>query len=270
LRLRAVAPGVIENQIRLVADDGLEAVDTIQIQVIAPELSVNIDGPQRRFLERQATYQLQIANVGTADASNVEIAAHLDRGFTFVSTAHEGQYDPSQHTVFWSLANLPEGGSGTVPLTLLPVEEGDQAIRVQAHGDLGVAAEDERTVNVESLAELTFSIADVSDPIEIGGETTYEIRVNNSGSRDDSNVRVQVQLPPGIELLGSDADAQEDGQGGVFFDPRQRLAANDEMVYRVRVRGTTAGTHLVKAIVISDQSSTPVTKEESTMVYADR
>ena len=270
LRLRAVAPGVIQNQIRLTADDGLEAIDEIEVEVVAPQLQVALNGPQRRFLERQATYQLDIANVGTADATNVEIAAHLDRGFTFVSTDYEGQYDPNRHTVFWSLANLPKGGNGTVPLTLLPVEEGEQAIRLEARADLGVVATNERTVAVDSLAELTFSINDVSDPIEVGGETVYEIRLTNSGSRNDSNVRVQLQLPSGLSLLGVDGDAQEDGRGGVFFEPRSQLAANDEVIYRVRAQGTAAGTHLVKAIVTSDQSTTPVTKEESTMVYADR
>ena len=270
LRLRAVAPGVIQNQIRLTGDDGLEAIDTIEVEVIAPKLEVVLNGPQRRFLERQATYQLDIANVGTADATNVEIAAHLDRGFTFVSTDYEGQYDPSQHTVYWSLANLPQGGNGSVPLTLLPVEEGEQAIRLEARADLGVVAKNERTVAVDSLAELTFSINDVSDPIEVGGETVYEIRLSNSGSRNDSNVRVQLQLPSGMSLLGADGDAQEDGRGGVFFKPRSQLAANDEVVYRIRAQGVVAGTHLVKAIVTSDQSTTPVTKEESTMVYADR
>ena len=131
-------------------------------------------------------------------------------------------------------------------------------------------AQSERTVDVDSLAELTFSINDVSDPIEVGGETIYEIRLTNSGSRNDTNVRVQLQLPGGMTLLGADGDAQEDGRGGVYFQPRNQLAANDEVIYRVRAQGVSPGTHLIKAIVTSDQSTTPVTKEESTMVYADR
>jgi len=270
LRLRAVAPGIIQNEIRLTGDDGLEAIDVIEVEVIAPQLQVSLNGPQRRFLERQATYDVDIANVGSAAATNVEIVAHLDRGFTFISTDYEGQYDPNQHAVFWSLASLPEGGSGTVPLTLLPVKEGEQAIRLEAHADLGVVAKNERKLVVDSLAELTFSINDVSDPIELGSETVYEIHLSNSGSRPDTNVKVQLQLPSGMKLLGADGDAQEDGRGGVFFPPLNQLATNSKRTYRVRAQGTQVGTHLVKAVVTSDQSTTPVTKEESTMVYADR
>ncbi|TWU41542.1 Large cysteine-rich periplasmic protein omcB precursor [Novipirellula aureliae] len=270
LRLRAVAPGVIENQIRLTADDGLTAMHSVAVEVIAPEVQVGLVGPSRRFLERQATYQLEIANTGTADATNVEVVAQLDRGFTFVSTDFEGQYDPARHAVYWSLASLPKGKNGKVPLTLLPVEEGNRKIMIEAKADLGTVAQSESFVTVESLAELSFQISDSSDPIEVGGETTYEIRLANSGSRDDSNVRVQLQLPPGIERMSADGDAQEDGRGGIFFAPKTQMPANSELVYRVRVRGTTPGTHIVKAIVTSDQSAVPVTKEESTMVYSDR
>ncbi len=270
LRLRAVAPGIIQNTIHLKGDDGLEASHTVSVEVVAPELQVRLQGPSRRFLERQATYELDIANSGTADATNVEVAAYLDRGFTFVSTDFEGQYDSSRHAVFWSLASLPAGDQGKVPLTLLPVREGERTIRLEARADLGVVAKSEQTVTVDSLAELTFQITDSADPIEVGGETMYEIRLTNSGSRNDSNVRVQLQLPQGVELLSSDADADTDGRGLVAFAPRNELAAGTDVVYRVKARGVAPGTHLIKAVVLSDQSTVPVTKEESTMVYADR
>ena len=272
LRLRAVQPGTIRNVVRLVGEDGLTAEHAVDIEVVAPDLQVDLSGPNRRFLERQATFQIDIANLGTADADNVEIAAHLDRGFTFVSTdpATQGTYDPTQHAVFWSMEQLRAHEQGSVPLTLLPIEEGEQAIRLEIRGDLDEGGSVERTVAVEALAELTFQIADAADPIELGAETTYEIRVSNSGSRADTNVHVQLQLPPGMQRVSTESDAQEDGQGGIFFDPRKQLDPGDQLVYRVKVRGVQPGRHLIKATVISDQSDVEVTKEESTMVYADR
>ncbi len=269
LRLRAVTPGVVENRIQLLGDDGLADEHVVAVQVVAPELKIGLVGPAKRFLERQATYQLQIANVGTAPATNVEIAVQLDRGFTFVSTDNQGQYDPTRHTVFWSLAQLPEGGSGAVPLTLLPVEEGQRAINIEARADLGAVAKSDRSITVDAFAELDFQITNPGGPIEIGSETAYEIKVQNTGTKNDTNVRMQLQLPPALELISADGDAETDGRGLVVFRPRPQLAAGGEATYRVRVRGVAPGTHLVKAVVISDQLTVPVTKEESTRVYAD-
>lgn len=270
LRLRAVAPGLVQNTIRLQGDDGLQADHTIAVQVIAPELQVELSGPSRRFLERQATYELNIANAGTADATNVEIAVQLDRGFTFVSTDYQGQYDPTRHAVYWSLAQLPAGANGKVPLTLLPVEEGEQAIVIDARADLGVVAKSERKMTVEGFAQLNFAIRSEGGPIEVGSETVYEITVKNAGSKPDSNVRVQLQLPEGLKLISADSKAGTNGRGLVVFEPLAQLAPGSEQVYRIRLQGAAQGTQVVRAVVVSDQSTVPVNKEGSTLVYADQ
>ena len=270
LSMQAVQAGIVQNTIRVKGDDGLEANHTVAVEIIAPDLQVALSGPSKRYLERQATFHLEIANVGTADATNVDISVQLDRGFTFVSTDFEGQYDSSRHAVFWSLPSLPVGESGRVPLTLLPVEEGNRVLQTVATADMNIRANSERQVAVDSLAELTFSINDSADPVEIGGESIYEIRVTNSGSRDDTNVRVQVALPPGIQLAQQQGDFQQVGQGLIEFAPRALLKANDEVIYRLKTLGRAPGRHKVKAIVTSDQSNVPVTKEESIMVYSDQ
>jgi uncharacterized repeat protein (TIGR01451 family) len=269
LRMRAAKAGIVQNIIRVKGDDGLETTHTVAVEIVAPELKATLSGPSRRYLERQATYNLDISNVGTADATNVELSVQLDRGFTFVKTDFEGQYDSTRHAVFWSLPALPVGQAGKVPLTLLPVEEGNRVLRTQATADLGVKTASDSQVTVESLAELSFSINDSADPIEVGGTTTYEIRINNSGSRDDTNIKVAMQIPEGLQLV-EQGDFTPQGQGIIAFSPRALLKANDEVVYTVKARGTAPGRHLVKAIVTSDQSDVPVTKEESIKVYSDQ
>ncbi|QEG42187.1 DUF11 domain-containing protein [Roseimaritima ulvae] len=270
LRLRATAAGNVQNVVRLISDDNLSAEDAVAVEVVAPQIALELQGPSKRFLERPATYNIALANTGTANATNVELVAYLDRGFSFVSTEHEGQYDPSRHAIYWSLAELPTGANGTVPLTLLPVEEGEQAVRLEVTGDLGVREKNEKLVLIDTLAELSFSVADDQDPVETGSETTYEIRVTNSGSRGDTNVQLKVQLPPQLELVSADRNAGTDGRGLVAFEPLPRLTSQHEEVYRLRVRGNTPGTHKIQAILTSDQSTVPVTKEESTTVYSDQ
>lgn len=269
LRLRAVAPGQVSSEIRITGDDGLSAIDTTAIQIIAPELALDVEGPTRRYLERQATYQIHLANVGSAEATNVEIIAYLDRGFSFVGTEYQGQYDPNRHAVYWSLAELPPEARGAVPLTLLPIEAGERAIRLEARGDLNLISRHEKKVTVDAPAELTYSITDDADPIEVGSLATYEIRILNRGAREDGNVSLKLQLPEGLELVSSETDASTDGQGLVVFAPHAVIPAKGEVVHRIRVKGVQPGTQIVKAIVTSSQAPTAVTKEESTTVYAD-
>ena len=145
----------------------------MQIEVVAPQLAVEVEGPKRRFLERQATYTLQIANPGTAAARDVELVAFLPRGMKFVATDSQGQYDAAQHAVFWSLEELPPAKAGAVKLTTLPVEPGEQRLRVEGRAGLGLTAAGEQVVQVEQSAELLHTVKDPDEVIEVGSETTY-------------------------------------------------------------------------------------------------
>ena len=270
LVMKASRAGVVNNYIQLISEDEVVAKNSLPIEIVAPKLAVELDGPTRRFLERQAKYTLRIANQGTAMATNVDVVAYLDRGLSFVSTEFKGQYDSTRHAVFWSLAELPKGEIGEVPLVLLPIEPGEQLVRLEAQADLGIGAGSEKPITVETLAEITFSVNDDQDPIEAGATTNYAIRITNSGSREDTNVHLRIALPQGLEFVRADQQAQVDQRGIVSFAPLPRMSAQDEHTFRFTVRGRATGTHVLKAILTSDQSNVPVTKEESTMVYSDQ
>ena len=269
LRLRATRPGPATCKLQLESSTAAMAESSTSVEVIAPQLAVALDGPTKRYLERQATYQLTVVNTGTAPATNVDIVAYLARGMTFVSTEHKGQYDPSQHAVFWSLAELPPGAPGKVPLTVLPVESGDHTVKVQARGDLNALAQVEKVVSVESLAELSFQITDEADPIEEGSQTSYEIRVTNTGSREDTGIQLSVQLPRGLTLVDTDPESSLSGNGEVLFAPLPKLGPKEERIYRLKVKGMNVGQHLIRASLRSDTLEVPVSREESTRVYGD-
>jgi uncharacterized repeat protein (TIGR01451 family) len=241
------------------------------LEVVAPQLQLALTGPSKRYLERQATYNVRIANPGTAAAKNIELVTYLPKGLKFVSTDNQGQYDAQNHAVYWSLEELPPRMTGDVTVTAMPIETGQQKLRVEGRGDLGLTAAFDQEVLVEGLAELFFQVVDSADPIEVDSETEYEIRVVNQGSKTDTNVRVIVQMPIDLEPIGGDGPTRVrvDGQN-VIFEPLARLAPKGSAVYKVRVRGAGAGDHRVRVQVVSDEVRTPVSKEESTRVYADQ
>ena len=81
---------------------------------------------------------------------------------------------------------------------MLPIEPGNHKLKADGHAELGLQHTCEHEVVVEGLAELSFSVTDAADPIEVGSDTTYEIRVHNRGSKADSDIRIVAELPPGM------------------------------------------------------------------------
>ena len=68
LQLTAKRPGTVTNVLAARGDGKLRTENRFSLEVVAPQLDVALAGPKRRYLEREATYQVAISNPGTAPA----------------------------------------------------------------------------------------------------------------------------------------------------------------------------------------------------------
>jgi uncharacterized repeat protein (TIGR01451 family) len=270
LVLTAEQAGRVTNIMTAKADAGLHVDASCEFEVIAPDLKVTVEGPDRRFLERPATYQVSIDNPGTAPAKEVQLVTHLPKGLQFVSANNLGEYDAAAHSVIWSLAELPANERGTVELVALPVEPGQHTLQFSTKARDGLSDETQKEVTVEGIAALMFEVVDMDDPIEVGRETSYEIRVVNQGSKAAANVQVIAIMPDGLRALSGHGDTRYTLQGErVVFAPLPQLGPKAETTFHIQAQGVRDGDHRIKVQITTDEIREPITKEESTRVYAD-
>jgi uncharacterized repeat protein (TIGR01451 family) len=270
LKMKAVRVGSITNVVTAHGDANLKAEHRFALEVVTPQLDLSLAGPKRRYLEREATYQLSVSNPGTATAEKVELIAYLPPGLKFVNANNAGHYDEATRAVCWRLEELSVNEHGTVELVTLPIEAGQQNIKIRGTAQRGLAVEKEQSVVVEGVAAVLFQLAHTKDPLEVGGETTYEICVSNDGSKAARNIRVAVFMPPELKALTAEAPvhfALDAAQ--VVFDAMPELAPKSAATFKVRARGIRPGDLRVRCQLMTDDMQTPVTKEESTRVYAD-
>ena len=124
----------------------------------------------------------------------------------------------------------------------MPVQSGDQTLEVEGHAQQGLEDHTSQQVLVEGLAAIMFEVRDAVDPIEVGGETVYEIRVVNQGTKAATNVQIVVGLPPGMKATSADGETRHAIQaGGVVFEPISQLAPKADSVFRVHVQGVRPG-----------------------------
>ena len=270
LRLKAVQAGTIANVITARADANLRTQHRFNLEVISPQLNVALTGPKRRYLEREATYQLSVSNPGTAPAQQVELVAYLPQGLKFVNANNAGRYDEGTRAVYWRLDELPVNQHGSVELVTLPIEAGQFSIKVHGTAQRGLVVEKEQPVLVEGLAAVLFQLSHTKDPLEIGGETAYEITVVNQGSKASSNLQMSVLLPAELKPLAAEGPTRYTIENNkVVFENLPQLAPKTVATFRVRAQGVRAGDLRVRCQLMTDEMQQPVVKEESTRVYAD-
>jgi uncharacterized repeat protein (TIGR01451 family) len=258
------------SEITASADGGLEATSRAAVQVLGAELQAHRGGPQRCLLKGEVNWEVEVSNTGSAPATNVELSDTIPAGLEFVSAGDGGLYDASGRTVTWRFPSLAPGGRQKVALRVKAVSVGEHVDHVSVRAERGVEVRAEAPFTVEGVPALMLEVVDLEDPIEVGGELTYEVRVVNQGSCPCTNIQITATVPDGLQARDGTGPTAYRFQGAqVVFEPLAKLATKADVVYRMKVRGLQPGDYRFKVQMTCDQLRQPVYKEESSRVYKD-
>jgi uncharacterized repeat protein (TIGR01451 family) len=289
LKVAAAKPGLQWCQIGVTAEGSPDATSKASTNVVEPMLVVKQTGPAKCLVRAEPTYTIELSNPGTAATDPVLLHSVLPEGFDWINQASDGG-SCTGRTVTWRLPALSAGSNRSVtlklrasaatdpqgsllrtvaqagPVTVTPVG-GPPAAPVRS--GRGLEAKVETAVVAEGVAAIRFEVMGLENPVAVGKEVTYEIRVTNSGTGPCSNVQLAAALAEGTEFQGATTGNNQTGAVKALgqqltFDLLPSLGVKGEMVYRVRVKGNAAGDLRFRVQLSCDQLKTPVVKEEST------
>lgn len=272
LPLTAVRPGKFQNRILAKSGFNLGTASSLEMEVTAPAIQMEIKGPSKRFLDKEGTFRLIATNTGTATAKNVEMQARIPNGWQFLSANHLGTYLEENQTVVWKLEELGPAATAEAELVLVPKEIGNFAMSYSAVADTCQTVNGTKNLSVEGIAALMFQVVDSNDPVQIGEDTKYTVEVVNQGSKPAEDVQVTIDIPSGLQIVSSEETARSVSlQSGaqIVFQPISSLAPKATKVYRFTLRGVTSGDQRVVVKLSSREFQTPIIKEESTRVFAE-
>lgn len=254
------------------ADGNLSASAAAVTDVLQAKLDLVVSGPKLRYLDRHAVYQIKVTNPGSAPAQNVTLNEAVPAGFKFHSATGGGRWEEHAKSVSWQLGDLMPGQTREVSIDLLAAATGDHRLLAQVASSRGVRTEASAVTRVEGSSALVIELSDVDDPVEVGGETAYEIRVTNAGTKTETNLELSCTLPEQVQFKGAKSIAgvrhRIEGRE-VTFDPLPRLAPKADVIYRITVRGLQAGDVRFRTRIRADGMPEPVLREESTRFYND-
>lgn len=252
------------------AEGGLKAGDTATTNVIQPRLDLVVAGPKLRYLDRKAAYGLKITNPGDAAASNVFITQVVPSGFKFVQADSGGQYDEANRSIKWFIGELAPTQSKEVKCELMAIATGDFTHKVMAHASRGMKSEQEIKTAVEGLSAILMEVIDIEDPIEVGGETAYEIRITNTGSKAEDDVKLICTIPPQMKLKNVSGPVKYEVVGNeVVFQALPQLSPRADAVFKITMTAAAKGDARFKASLTTASLVDPVIKVEPTKVYAE-
>lgn len=287
LRTLATKAGTQACTLSIVADGNAAETSKATVSLVEPMLAAKLTGPAKCLVRSEPEFKLELSNPGSATTEPVTAFASIPEGFEYVSASDAGQFNAGSRTVSWKVGTLSPNGKKEVTVKLRATAIGEGAVKVQAvassaevsetgvqqasaRSTKALEAKAEGAIKAEGVSALRFEVVDVEDPVEVGKEAIYEIKVLNQGTAPCTNVQVVATLADGTSATGANGPTQARGQGQqVSFDAVESLATKQEAVFKIKVKGGVAGDQRFRVQVVCDQIKTPVVKEESTRFVKD-
>jgi uncharacterized repeat protein (TIGR01451 family) len=234
-----------------------------------PALQVTQSGPDRMYIGRLMTYEISVENRGDGIAKDTFIEAVLPDDVKFENASAGGQFTHlSPGKVRWNIGELKPGDSKKVTMTLTANKAGFVISKAFARAYCADAVTASAQTSISGIPAVLLEVIDITDPIEVGQETTYVITVTNQGSVPDMNIRINCMLEANMQYVSSSGPTSASVVGNsISLAPLASLAPKDRASWRITVRALDEGDVRFKAVMSSDQLDRSVEESEATRFY---
>ena len=267
VKMKATKTGTYAGAANAKASGNLTAnSERTTIAVKEPKLSITMKGPSRGFLGRNTTYDITVKNTGDAVAKRTRIEDTIPSGAKFVSATKAGS--PSGSKVVWSLGDMAPNATQTVSVTVTATQPRKLQSTATAQAICAPNVTASAATEYIGVPAILLEVVDLQDPIVVGEETTYEIRVTNQGSANGTNIKIECVLEDAHELISATgATKSTHSNRQITFTPLPSLGAKKQATWRVRVKAADQGDIRFKVRMTSDQIKRPVEETEATNFY---
>jgi uncharacterized repeat protein (TIGR01451 family) len=221
-------------------DDGRS---TKAVTVVEPKLKLTLNGPDSRYTDTIADYELLVENPGTAPARKVRVQATLPVNGRIVKNSKTGaNYDPSTGRLEWMIDQVDPGAKPlSFTFQVRMGGTGNYELLAEAKGQGGITAQDRRHTEVMGMPDVDLVVSENKRAIDVGGETTFLITLRNYGTKDASNLAVLAKLSPNLICVeagtkATDAKIRKTEKGDQVAFEIPKLGAGKELLLGVQVR----------------------------------
>lgn len=232
-----------------------------------PMLTLQCAAPDKVPAGRPVKVCLTVANIGNAMESLTTLTLHIPQGAELVSRTDQGVQ--SESTLRWEIPDVAPSKGKQVCAVFRLAKPGVLAFTSTTMGRVAPPPEVSRCqTEIIGIPAILLEVVDVADPIEIGKEVTYNIKVTNQGSSSVGNLRLVCDLPASLEFVSAAGPTEAKvADRKVNTEVLATLDAKAAVTWQIVVKATKADDARFKVELRSDQFEQPIEEDESTQLY---
>ena len=263
---KAAQTGMYTNTAMATANGDLSSQASTTTTVQQPLLSITKTGPSKRFAGRPVPYLITVANTGDVVAKQIVITDIVPAGSRFRKASDKGILQGNHVT--WNIGDLEPGAKKTVKLTLIGTTLGKIVNTANVTANCAKSATAKAPTLIGGIPAILLELVDEEDPIEIGSNVTYMIRVTNQGSLAGTNIKIDVELEDTMQYISTTGATKATVNGNkVSLAAVPSLAPKKQAVWKIVIKAARSGDVRFGVNLTSDQIGRPVRETESTNFY---
>jgi uncharacterized repeat protein (TIGR01451 family) len=263
---KAAKTGKYTNTAQATADGGMSSEASASTMVQQPVLTITKTGPDKRFEGRPVPYTISVSNTGDAVAKQVTIMDIVPVGSRFLKASDGGTVQGNN--VVWNIGDLAPGAKKTVELSLVGTKLGEIVNNASVTANCANSASAKASTQIAGIPAILLELIDEQDPIEVGSNVTYMIRVTNQGSLEGTNIKIDIELEDTMEYVSASGATTATLNGNkISMAPLPRLDPKKQAVWKVVIKSVKSGDVRFGVNLTSDQIDRPVRETESTNFY---
>ena len=264
--LTASAAGKFVSRAQATSAEGANAEATATTVVRAPVLALECAAPAEVLIGRPIEVCLTVKNTGEAAEPKATLTLPVPAGATLTKMTEGGV--TSEGKVIWDISSLAPQASRRFCAVLVVPQSGSLPLAPTVQGVCAPPAESHCLTRVVGVPAVLIEVIDLEDPVEVGNQATYEIRILNQGSEIGTNLRLLCTLPDSQEFVsGGGVTPAQARDRTVLMAPLATLASRAEATWRVTVKALKSEDARFKVEFTSDQFTRPIDEYESTTQY---
>jgi uncharacterized repeat protein (TIGR01451 family) len=170
--------------------------------------------------------------------------------------------------VNWEISNLAPAAAKHVCATFAMRQLGKLSFAPTASSASVKPVQSACETRIAGVPAILLEVVDIEDPVEVGKEVTYEIRVTNQGTAADTKVLIICKLPDSQEFVSASGPTPARAEGKtVIVEALPSLDAKATVTWRVVVKAVQAADARFQVELSSDQFQQPINEGESTRQY---
>ncbi|MBN2131822.1 MAG: DUF11 domain-containing protein [Sedimentisphaerales bacterium] len=264
--LKAAATGQYVTKAVATANGGLRVEATAATLVRQPILAITKTGPARQYIGRPVTYEITVANMGDAPATNTVLEDAIPEGVQQVQTSSAGTVVGAK--AVWDLGTLAVNASKKVSITYAPTQTGILTQTATASAVCAEKVSAATETEIYGIAAVLLEVIDTADPVQVGDRTTYVITATNQGSSSCTNVQITMAVEDAQEIVSADGPTHVTIQGNTARSaPLATLAPQAKAVWQVTVKAVRPGDVRFRATLTTAELGRSVEETEATQLY---